>query len=91
MLQNLDLNKKLKKGEFTKQLPDLRTQLGELQRKLRRAQIPVIILFEGWEPALMSKVINQLLVPLVREDLTIIILDLQVQKSLSILFFGGFG
>lgn len=64
MLQNLDLSKKLKKGEFAKQLPDLRTQLGELQRRLRRAQIPVIILFEGWEPALMAKVINQLLVPL---------------------------
>ncbi|WP_400209123.1 phosphate--AMP phosphotransferase [Candidatus Methanomassiliicoccus intestinalis] len=64
MLQNLDPHKKLKKGEFKKQIPNLRNQLGELQRKLRRAEIPVIILFEGWEPALMAKVINQLLVPL---------------------------
>jgi polyphosphate:AMP phosphotransferase len=36
------------------------TRLGELQRKLRAAQVPVIIIFEGWHGAGKGALINSL-------------------------------
>jgi polyphosphate:AMP phosphotransferase len=45
-------------------MPDLKLKLGELQREVRRAGLPVIVVFEGWDAASMAGIINQFLLPL---------------------------
>ena len=48
MLDQIDLNKKLSKKELKKQMEKLEPKLGRLQRELRAAGIPTMIVFEGF-------------------------------------------
>ena len=48
MLEKVNLKKKIKKSDYEEQFPKLLEKLGALQRELRDAEIPVIILFEGF-------------------------------------------
>lgn len=51
MLEKINLNKKISKKEYKKIFPRLRMQLYALQKASWDAEIPVIILFEGWDAA----------------------------------------
>ena len=61
MLDKVDLSNKLAKDEYVKVVPELRARLGELQRQARAANIPVIIVFEGWDAAGKGTLINRAL------------------------------
>lgn len=51
MLEKIDLNKKISKKQYKKIFPRLRMKLYALQKASWDAEIPVIILFEGWDAA----------------------------------------
>ncbi len=51
MLENVDLEQKLRKNTYQKQRPRLQQRLYTLQIACRDAGIPVIIVFEGWDAA----------------------------------------
>ncbi len=61
MLEKVDLNKELDKGEYKKIIGDLRVRVGVLQRQARDLNIPVIIAFEGWKAAGKGTLINELI------------------------------
>ena len=48
MLEKLDLSLQTSKEEYKQIIPDMNLLLGELQRKIRDLNIPVMIIFEGW-------------------------------------------
>ncbi len=64
VLEKIDLSRTLGKDEYKKIAPPLRERLGELQRKAKSAQIPVIIVFEGWEASGKGTLMNQLILSL---------------------------
>lgn len=51
MLEKIDLNINIPKKEYKKIFPKLRNQLFALQKASWDAELPVIILFEGWDAA----------------------------------------
>jgi polyphosphate kinase 2 (PPK2 family) len=51
MLEKIDLNRKLPKGEYKTLMPRLRDQLYDLQKTCWESGIPTVILFEGWDAA----------------------------------------
>ncbi len=63
MFNMVDLSKKMGKDEHRKLMPNLKVRLGELQRQVHEASLPVMIVFEGWDAASMASTINQLLLP----------------------------
>lgn len=64
MLEQIDLSKTIGKQEYKTLIAELEIQLGELQRQARALQIPVIIVFEGWDAAGKGTLINKLLLTL---------------------------
>ena len=61
MLEQIDISKSIEKEEYKTILPDLELRLGELQREARALNIPVIIVFEGWDAAGKGTLINRLI------------------------------
>lgn len=61
MIENVDLSKKLDKEEYEKAMPELQLRMGELQRQARDLNIPVIIVFEGWDASGKGELINRLI------------------------------
>lgn len=64
MLENVDLSLKLGKDEYKLQIDDLYIRIGELQRKLWKMKIPIMIVFEGWRGIGMANIINRCLLSL---------------------------
>lgn len=64
MFEKVDLNKKIDKPEYKDMIDGLRERLGELQRQARDRNIPVLILFEGWDAAGKGTLINELILSL---------------------------
>lgn len=64
MLETVDLKAKLTQAEYQKAVEKLDLRLGVLQRDLRAAEIPLIILINGWDAAGKGTAINRLLRPL---------------------------
>jgi len=60
MLEKVDLNQKITKAEYRPIITELEYKLGELQRGARKQELPVIILFEGWDAAGKGTLINRL-------------------------------
>ena len=61
MLEQIDLSKQIDKEEYKSILPDLEWRLGALQREARELDIPVVIVFEGWDAAGKGTLINRLI------------------------------
>ncbi|PIE32430.1 phosphate--AMP phosphotransferase [candidate division KSB3 bacterium] len=61
MLEQIDLSKCIEKDEYKAILPELELRLGELQREARALQIPVMVVFEGWDAAGKGTLINRLI------------------------------
>lgn len=51
MLEQVDLDTKLKKSEYRSTAPELQRRLSDLQKASWRAEIPTLIVFEGWDAA----------------------------------------
>jgi polyphosphate:AMP phosphotransferase len=64
MLETVDLSAELAKSEYKDTQDALDLRLGELQRSVRAAGIPVIVVFEGWDAAGKGSVLSRLLQPL---------------------------
>ncbi|HOZ48099.1 MAG TPA: polyphosphate:AMP phosphotransferase [Candidatus Hydrogenedentes bacterium] len=64
MLETIDLKAKLSKSEYKEALERLDLRLPELQRELRDAGIPSLVVFEGWDAAGKGSVLGRLLQPL---------------------------
>ena len=60
MLEKVDLTKRLKKSEYKEQRNRLRNRLYDLEKACWDADLPSIILFEGWDAAGKGTSINQL-------------------------------
>ena len=64
MLADIDLSKKVPKHEFKKSRKAFDLQLPVLQRGARERQIPILIVFEGWDAAGKGTLINELILNL---------------------------
>ena len=51
MLKNIDLTLKMGNDEYEKLLPGKQLEMIHLQQRLRERQLPVIIMYEGWDAA----------------------------------------
>jgi polyphosphate:AMP phosphotransferase len=60
MLAQVDLSKHLSKEEYREAAAPLEIRLGQLQRRIRKAGMPIAILFEGWDAAGKGTLINRL-------------------------------
>ena len=49
MLENINLKKKLSRGEYKQVLPDLQTHLYDLEKACWDSGVPSIMVFEGWD------------------------------------------
>jgi polyphosphate kinase 2 (PPK2 family) len=64
MLEKIDLSKKFDKRAFKQIMPELSNRLYIVQKASWDANIPVIILFEGWDAAGKGTSIQKLTSPL---------------------------
>ena len=60
MLEQVDLSKRLSKRAYKARMPALRDRLYDLQMACWDAEIPTMILFEGWDAAGKGTSINKL-------------------------------
>ncbi len=60
VLETVDLNRTLGKAESKKLLPPLQERLRGLQYALKEAEIPTIVVFEGWDAAGKSSMIQRI-------------------------------
>jgi polyphosphate kinase 2 (PPK2 family) len=60
MLEAVDLDRKLSRERYQKVFPDLQERLHRLQYQLRDAEIPTIVVFEGWDASGKGSVIQRL-------------------------------
>ena len=61
MLDKIDLDTKISKKEYTDKMEEETNRLGFLQRSLRDAGVPVIILFEGFRGTFRSELISKVI------------------------------
>ncbi len=64
MLEKIDLSRTVGKAAFKKTKDAAEIQLGVLQRRAKELDIPVVIVFEGWDAAGKGTLINELILPL---------------------------
>ena len=60
MLEKIDLTRKLSKGEYKAQIPRLQRRLYDLEKACWDAEIPSVIILEGWDAAGKGTSINLL-------------------------------
>ncbi len=60
MFETAELGHEIPKSDYNKQVPTLRTELLEIQQRVRESEFPVIILFGGVDAAQKSETINLL-------------------------------
>ena len=61
MLDKIDLKTKISKERYTELMGEEENRLGFLQRSIRDAKIPVVILFEGFRASWRSELINKII------------------------------
>lgn len=61
MLETVDLTVSLSKEAYKKRAPPLRERLRRLQYECKDAQVPIVIVFEGWDASGKGRVISRLL------------------------------
>ena len=64
MLEKIDLSKKIKKKEYNEMIAPAKLTLARLQREARDKELPVIIVFEGWDASGKGTLINHLILPM---------------------------
>lgn len=61
MLETVDLTISLSKEAYKKRAPPLRERLRRLQYECKDAEVPIVIVFEGWDAAGKGRIISRLL------------------------------
>lgn len=61
MLEGVDLSQKLSRTSYKQQVRDLEIRLSRLQRAAIREELPIILVFDGWEGAGKGTIINRLI------------------------------
>lgn len=61
MLENVKLEQKMNKDLFKQRMKELKPVLSALQQPLKRAGLPVVILFEGWGASGKGSMISRLI------------------------------
>ena len=61
MLENAELFQKVEKEDYKAQIEPLRLELGKLQRACKDLEIPVMIVFEGFDASGKGKQIAELI------------------------------
>lgn len=64
MLELVDLKQKLCRNEYKNDFTQFEKELGFLQRAAKDANIPIIVIFEGWGSSGKGTLINELILPL---------------------------
>lgn len=64
MLDQLDLTQKIARDEYKRLASELEVKLARLQRETIQLQIPIVVVFEGWEASGKGTLINQLILNL---------------------------
>jgi polyphosphate:AMP phosphotransferase len=75
MLDQVDLKQKLPRNRYKELMPELDIRLGTLQRRAIQANLPVVLLFEGWEAAGKGELINRVVRVLDPRHFTVIPVD----------------
>ncbi len=60
MLDQIDLDRKLSKRDYRRCLPELQARLYDMEQALLEAQLPVLLLFEGWAGTAKARTISVL-------------------------------
>jgi len=60
MLEAVDLDRKLSRTEYEQVFPALQERLRQLQYALKDAEVPTVLVFEGWDAAGKGSVIQRL-------------------------------
>jgi polyphosphate kinase 2 (PPK2 family) len=60
MLETVDLDRRLSRARYHKAFPPLQERLRQLQYELKDAEIPTVVLLEGWDAAGKGTVIQRL-------------------------------
>lgn len=60
MLEEVDLDRSLAKAEYRRVFPDLQERLRRLQYELLEAEIPTVVVFEGWDASGKGTIIQRL-------------------------------
>jgi AMP-polyphosphate phosphotransferase len=60
MLEAVDLSRKLSRIDYQREFPALQERLRQLQYALKEAEVPTVVLFEGWDAAGKGSVIQRL-------------------------------
>jgi polyphosphate kinase 2 (PPK2 family) len=60
MLDQIDLDLKLSKRDYRRRLPELQARLYDMEQALLEAQLPVLLLFEGWAGTAKARTISVL-------------------------------
>jgi len=64
MLEKVDLEKNLAKEDYKNMMSQLELKIGEIQRQARKMEIPVMIVFEGWDASGKGSLLNTLILSL---------------------------
>lgn len=60
MLEEVDLDRSLSKARYQQAFPDLQERLRQLQYALLEAEIPTVVIFEGWDASGKGTIIQRL-------------------------------
>jgi polyphosphate kinase 2 (PPK2 family) len=60
VLEEVDLGRSLSKAEYQRVFPDLQERLRRLQYELLEAEIPTVVVFEGWDASGKGTIIQRL-------------------------------
>lgn len=90
MLDEADLGKKILKEHYDEEINSLKLRLGELQRDLRNAKIPVIMVFEGWDASGISNICNKIIRSIDPRGYTLYPTGKPTEHELSMPFFWRF-
>jgi len=60
MLETIDLSRKLSRADYQREFPALQERLRALQYALKEAEVPTVVVFEGWDAAGKGTVIQRL-------------------------------
>ena len=71
MLEKIDLNVSMDKQTYKTQRNAYVSQIAALQRKAKSLNIPILIIFEGWDASGKGTLINQLTVPMDPRNLVV--------------------
>ena len=64
MFEKIDLSKTMSKRDYKEAEQGFESRIGFLQRRLKEENIPVMIVFEGWDAAGKGTLINRLILPM---------------------------